>query len=234
MPPYESLPYRPCAGMMVLNRAGLVFVGRRIERPRAHRRHPCLADAAGRHRRERRPVQGGAARALRGNQYPLGGEARRDRRMARLRHPARHRRRRPGAANIAGRSRNGTRCASPATTARSTSSTPAAGTSRNSSPGAGWRWPNCPTWWCRSSGRPTSGWSKEFAKIRVALESDLMHRRAGQMPVDGLEVIEPRDQFVELGAGLASSRCGSPSRRCGSRSWRGRCPRPPRPRRRAR
>jgi len=29
MPPYESLPYRPCAGMMVLNHAGRVFVGRR-------------------------------------------------------------------------------------------------------------------------------------------------------------------------------------------------------------
>ena len=29
MPPYESLPYRPCAGITVFNRAGLVFVGRR-------------------------------------------------------------------------------------------------------------------------------------------------------------------------------------------------------------
>jgi putative (di)nucleoside polyphosphate hydrolase len=29
MPPYETLPYRPCAGIMVLNRDGLVFVGRR-------------------------------------------------------------------------------------------------------------------------------------------------------------------------------------------------------------
>lgn len=26
---YDNLPYRPCAGIMVLNRAGLVFVGRR-------------------------------------------------------------------------------------------------------------------------------------------------------------------------------------------------------------
>jgi putative (di)nucleoside polyphosphate hydrolase len=26
----DNLPYRPCAGMMVLNRAGLVFIGRRI------------------------------------------------------------------------------------------------------------------------------------------------------------------------------------------------------------
>lgn len=29
MAAYESLPYRPCAGVMVFNRAGLVFVGRR-------------------------------------------------------------------------------------------------------------------------------------------------------------------------------------------------------------
>jgi putative (di)nucleoside polyphosphate hydrolase len=29
MPPLESLPYRPCAGMMVINCDGLVFVGKR-------------------------------------------------------------------------------------------------------------------------------------------------------------------------------------------------------------
>ena len=33
MPAFESLPYRPCAGMMVLNRAGLVFIGRRTDGP---------------------------------------------------------------------------------------------------------------------------------------------------------------------------------------------------------
>jgi putative (di)nucleoside polyphosphate hydrolase len=33
MPPYESLPYRPCAGMTVLNRAGHVFIGRRTGGP---------------------------------------------------------------------------------------------------------------------------------------------------------------------------------------------------------
>jgi len=33
MPPFESLPYRPCAGMMVLNRDGLVFIGRRASGP---------------------------------------------------------------------------------------------------------------------------------------------------------------------------------------------------------
>jgi len=30
---YESAPYRPCVGALVLNRQGLVFVGRRIEGP---------------------------------------------------------------------------------------------------------------------------------------------------------------------------------------------------------
>lgn len=30
---YESLPYRPCVGIMVLNRAGLAFVGRRLDGP---------------------------------------------------------------------------------------------------------------------------------------------------------------------------------------------------------
>ncbi len=37
---FEDLPYRPCAGLLVLNRAGLAFVGRRSEGPehldRAH------------------------------------------------------------------------------------------------------------------------------------------------------------------------------------------------------
>jgi putative (di)nucleoside polyphosphate hydrolase len=33
MPPYESLPYRPCAGIMVLNRDDLVFIGRRSSGP---------------------------------------------------------------------------------------------------------------------------------------------------------------------------------------------------------
>jgi putative (di)nucleoside polyphosphate hydrolase len=33
MASFESLPYRPCAGIMVLNRAGLVFIGRRNSGP---------------------------------------------------------------------------------------------------------------------------------------------------------------------------------------------------------
>jgi putative (di)nucleoside polyphosphate hydrolase len=30
---FDALPYRPCVGIMVLNRAGLAFVGRRIDGP---------------------------------------------------------------------------------------------------------------------------------------------------------------------------------------------------------
>jgi putative (di)nucleoside polyphosphate hydrolase len=30
---FEDLPYRPCVGVLVLNRAGLAFMGRRIEGP---------------------------------------------------------------------------------------------------------------------------------------------------------------------------------------------------------
>jgi putative (di)nucleoside polyphosphate hydrolase len=33
MSSFESLPYRPCAGMMVINRDGLVFIGRRSSGP---------------------------------------------------------------------------------------------------------------------------------------------------------------------------------------------------------
>ncbi len=33
MPAFESLPYRPCVGLAVFNRRGLVFIGRRINGP---------------------------------------------------------------------------------------------------------------------------------------------------------------------------------------------------------
>jgi putative (di)nucleoside polyphosphate hydrolase len=33
MQKYESLPYRPCVGVMVINRAGRVFIGRRANGP---------------------------------------------------------------------------------------------------------------------------------------------------------------------------------------------------------
>jgi putative (di)nucleoside polyphosphate hydrolase len=33
MPHYDDLPYRPCVGVMVRNRAGLAFIGRRVGGP---------------------------------------------------------------------------------------------------------------------------------------------------------------------------------------------------------
>jgi putative (di)nucleoside polyphosphate hydrolase len=33
MTSFDQLPYRPCVGLMVLNRAGLAFIGRRIDGP---------------------------------------------------------------------------------------------------------------------------------------------------------------------------------------------------------
>ena len=33
MPKYDDLPYRPCAGLCVINRKGLVFIGRRTDGP---------------------------------------------------------------------------------------------------------------------------------------------------------------------------------------------------------
>jgi putative (di)nucleoside polyphosphate hydrolase len=33
MPPFESLPYRPCVGVVLFNRAGRVFIGKRIGGP---------------------------------------------------------------------------------------------------------------------------------------------------------------------------------------------------------
>jgi putative (di)nucleoside polyphosphate hydrolase len=33
MPKYDNLPYRPCVGMMVFNKKGRVFIGRRMDGP---------------------------------------------------------------------------------------------------------------------------------------------------------------------------------------------------------
>ena len=51
----ETLPYRPCVGIMVLNREGLVWAGRRIAEPDSEMAgtDAALADAAGRHRQGR-------------------------------------------------------------------------------------------------------------------------------------------------------------------------------------
>ena len=180
MPPFESLPYRPCAGMMVLNRAGLVFIGRRASGPEhIDETHVWQMPQGGIDENED-PYKA-ALRELyeetnirtveKLGEIPNGSPT-----ISRATSSARH-----GAANIAGRSRNGLPCASPATTAKSTSSIPAADTSRNSSTGAGWRWPNCPTWWCRSNGRLTSGWSRNSRNSRGEFSSRYIGRSSGAM-----------------------------------------------------
>ena len=71
--------YRPSVGIMVLNRAR-----RGLDRPAhdapAEPEGPgsLVADAAGRHRRERGPGEGRAARAARGDRHPLGPHHRRE------------------------------------------------------------------------------------------------------------------------------------------------------------
>ena len=46
MPRYEDLPYRTCVGMMLINAAGLVFIGRRAGGIEHVDEFPRLADAA--------------------------------------------------------------------------------------------------------------------------------------------------------------------------------------------
>ncbi len=125
MPPFESLPYRPCAGMMVLNRAGLVFVGRRSSGPEH-------IDAT----HVWQMPQGGIDE----NEDPYKAALRELHEETNIRSVDKlgeianwlaynicaTSSARPGAENIAGRSRNGMRCVLPALKARSTSQIPAA------------------------------------------------------------------------------------------------------------
>ncbi len=135
----SKLGYRPCVGIMVLNRQGLVWVGRRADAP---------GDAEGRGNWWQMP-QGGidkgedpAAAALRELKEETGltnvtmlGET-----PGWLRYdlpPTSSAR--PGRANTAARSRNGSRCAFWAPIRRSTSRprTPSRSSSWN---GGGWPW----------------------------------------------------------------------------------------------
>ena len=77
---YEDLPYRTCVGMMLINAAGLVFIGRRaggIEH--VDETHVWQMPQGGVDPGED-TWDGRQARALRGDQRPLGREARRGRR----------------------------------------------------------------------------------------------------------------------------------------------------------
>ena len=69
----KNLPYRRCAGVALVNRAGEVFIGRRAS---AARRRPWSPATNGRCRRAastraKTPFAGRAARTLRGDQRPL-------------------------------------------------------------------------------------------------------------------------------------------------------------------
>ena len=81
---YEDLPYRTCVGMMLINAAGLVFIGRRaggIEH--VDETHVWQMPQGGVDPGED-TWEAAQARALRGNQRPLGGETRRSPRLADL------------------------------------------------------------------------------------------------------------------------------------------------------
>ena len=119
----------------VFNREGRVFIGRRIDGPEhTDDTHVWQMPQGGIDPGE--DLAGGAARALRGE--PISARSRSSARSRngsattfRARSSAR-----PGTASIAGRHRNGTRCASPATSARSNCASrrrPQAGI-------LGWRW----------------------------------------------------------------------------------------------
>ena len=142
MPHYESLPYRPCVGLMVLNRPGRVFIGRRIDGPEhVDATHVWQMPQGGVDQGE--DTWPAALRELYEETNIRSVEQpRRDRGVAHLRHAARHRR--AGLEGPLSRAdgRNGTRCASPATRARSTSHA-RGGHKPEFMPGAGSRWRTC-------------------------------------------------------------------------------------------
>ena len=158
MPRYEDLPYRPCVGLCVINRKGLVFIGRRIDGPEhIDETHVWQMPQGGIDEGEE-PYPAALRELYEETNIKSVEKLGEIKDWLDLRHPAQDRRQGVEAASIAARSRSGTRCASPARTARSTSRIRPAATSRSSSTGAGSRWRTSPTWWCRSSARPTSGW----------------------------------------------------------------------------
>ena len=137
MPRYESLPYRPCVGIMVLNRDGLVFIGRRIDGPEhVDATHDWQMPQGGidegedpwpaalRELYEETNIR--SVEKLGEIEEWLTYDIPREIVGAGME-----------AANIAARRRNGTRCASPATTARSTSPHPAGG---HKPEFIAWRW----------------------------------------------------------------------------------------------
>ena len=134
---YEDLPYRTCVGMMLINAAGLVFIGRRaggiehVDETHVWQMPQGGVDpgedtweAAKRELYEETSVRSvekvGEVPDWLIYDIPRTVAA-------------------PGRAATAGNGRNGTRCALPARTPKSTSQAPAADTRPNSSTGAGSR-----------------------------------------------------------------------------------------------
>ena len=110
-----SLLYRPCVGIMVLNRAGRVWIGRRHDAPGEPEGPGAWWQMPqGGIDESEDPAKAALARARRGNRHPLGANHRREPRLVQLRPSRRPCGRRPGAGAIAGRSRSGSPCASPA------------------------------------------------------------------------------------------------------------------------
>ena len=131
----EELPYRPCVGIMLINRAGLVFVGRRIER---------AEHVEGAHAWQM--PQGGIdpgedpspRRCASSTRKPMSTPSRCWRRR-RTGSPTTFRAivGQAGRAATAARPRNGSRCASTATNRDRHREPRRRATSRNSKPGAG-------------------------------------------------------------------------------------------------
>ena len=167
MPPYESLPYRPCAGIMVLNRDGLVFVGRRSSGPEhIDATHVWQMPQGGIDENED-PYQAALRELYEETNIRsveklgeiaewLAYDIPRDIVGEAWGGKYRGQKQKWYALRFTGeRQRDRYRQSR-------------GGTSRNSSTGAGWRCANCPTWWCRSSGRLMSGWSRNSGSSRAS------------------------------------------------------------------
>ena len=155
MPSHQSLPYRPCAGMMVLNRAGLAFIGRRTDGPEHVDATHIWQMPQGGIDEDEDPYQAALRElqeetSIRSVQklgeitewltYDLPSE------VAKQAWGGKYR----------GQKQKWYALRFTGNEAEIDIANPAAGTSLNSSNGAGWQCTNCRTWWYRSNGIPTN------------------------------------------------------------------------------
>ena len=200
---FETLPYRPCAGMMVLNRAGLAFIGRRVNGPEhVDSTHVWQMPQGGIDRDE--DPWPAALRELH-EETNISSVQRLGEVAEWLTYDIpREIVARPGTANTAARNRSGSRCALPGTRARSISRIRRAATNRNSWNGAGRNCKTCRTWSCPSSARSTSGWSRNFRNSQHRkLEPSDAHESGDaallrQRRLQGLQLIEMARELVAL------------------------------------